>query len=180
MNRATGFLAAASSLILTLLLALGLQRERYAGLIQEVTSTGFVVDVLEGPEHQSEEWAKHGIYGGPLPSPPRTMSGELSGTQTSEFVSLTIPAPAGVLQHVVKGAPAEIQHVYVELPGVGPLVGATAYVIGSYEWRGPRGPLYGLFGAAALVPLILWGLGVGIATVHRRAATDSRPATLEC
>jgi hypothetical protein len=163
MIRAIGFLAALFSLALSVLLFLRLRHERYAGPIHQVTATEFIVDVLEGPEQMSEDWTVRGIYGLPLPQPPSTMRGELSGTQSSKFVFLTIPAPPAVLDHVVKNAPAEVKHVYFDLPAVGPVLGATSYVIGSYEWREPRWRLYGFIGAIALAPLFLWGLGATIA-----------------
>ena len=158
MLRLTGPLAALFSFTLAALISRQLQHERYKGYIEQVTNKDFIVQILEGPEHQSEDWTVRGIYGGPLPQPPSTMKGRLVGTQMSKFVVLTIPAPAAVLGHVVRNADAEISHIYLDLPVLGPVVGATSYIIGSYEWREPLWPVYRLAGLVCLAPILLWVL----------------------
>lgn len=162
MVRATGLLAALLSLALAVLLALRLRHERYTGPIHRVTPTSFIMDVVEWPQMNDLTFSV-GLYGLWLRQPPSTMGGELVSSKSGEFILLTISAPVPVLEHLSKNAPAEVKHTYLDLPVVGPVVGATTYVVGSYEWREPRWPLYGFIGAVALAPLLLWGLGAIIA-----------------
>jgi hypothetical protein len=163
MVRAMGLLAALLSLALAVLLALRLRHERYAGPIHRVTPTSFIMDVVEGPEQMNDLTVSVGLYGLWLRQPPSTMGGELVSSKSGEFILLTISAPIPVLEHLSKNVPAEVKHAYLDLPVVGPVVGATTYVVGSYEWREPRWPLYGFIGAVALAPLLLWGLGAIVA-----------------
>jgi hypothetical protein len=160
MIRAMGLLAALLSLALGVLLAVRLRQVRYAGPIYQVTSTQFIVDVLEGPVYMGDDLSiSVGLYGPYLRQPPSTMKAELNSIKSGEFISLTIPASVQVLEHVSKNTPTEVKHSYLELPVLGPVVGTTTYLVGSYEWREPRWPLYGFIGSVALAPLFLWGFG---------------------
>ncbi len=151
MIRATGLAAILFSMMLSVGLALRLRHERYAGLVFSTTSTDLEIDVLERLEDEGDM---------DYPPPPATLKASLRGFKYGkDFLFVTVPAPVHVLQHATKNAAAEVKHAYLDLPMLGPVVGATTYSVGSYEWREPRWPLYGFIGAVALAPLLLWGLG---------------------
>jgi|SRR6516162_9977439 len=148
-----------------ILLIQTLRHERYAGFVQEVTPEGMILDVLEGPENEGEDWTDLGVYGLSLPQPPSTLHASISGTRMSKFVFLTLPLPGPAHRLAVKGTRSEIRHLYLDLPRIGPVIGSSTYAFSSSEWREPRLPLYGLIGSLAIAPVLLWGIVCGIATI---------------
>jgi hypothetical protein len=157
MLRATGLAAVLLSLMLSVGLALRLRHERYAGLVFSTTSTDLEIDVLERLEDEGDMF---------YPPPPATLKGSLSGAKyTGKILLVTVRAPVPVLQHATKNAATEVKHAYLDLPMLGPVVGATTYSVGSFEWCESRLPLYCFMGGVGLAPLLLWGLVAAIALI---------------
>jgi hypothetical protein len=158
-------MASLLGLTVGLLLVHRLRHEHYAGFVQEVTQDGMVLDVLDGPEDEGEDWTVRGVYGLSLPQPPSTLHARISGTQMSKFVFLSIPLPGPAYRLAVKGARSEIQHRFLDLPHIGPVIGSTTYKFGPHEWQQPKLPLYGLIGSLAIAPVLLWGILAGIGSI---------------
>lgn len=155
MLRTTGLAAVLLSLMLSVGLASRLKHERYAGLVDSTTCTELRIDVLERLEDEGDMF---------YPSPPTTLRGSLRGNKYwNDFLLVTVPAPVPVLQQATKNLAAEVNHTYLEVPILGPVVGVTMYSVGSYEWRESRLLLFCFMGGFGLAPLLLWALVAAIA-----------------
>jgi hypothetical protein len=138
-------------------LALRLRHERYAGLVSSTSVTELTIDVLEPLEDEGDM---------DYPPPPATLKGSLRGYKYGkDFLFVTVQTPVPVLQHAMRNAPVQVKHAYLDLPMLGPVVGATTYSLGSFEWRESRLPLYCCMGGLGLVPLLMWGFVAAMALI---------------